>query len=58
MKVEERRERWQSMMTKLRRASVRNWFADFLHMLSAVRRAPAWPADLPRVLDFPGRISA
>ena len=33
MSVEERRERWQSMVTKLKRASVQNWFTDFLHTL-------------------------
>ena len=58
MKVEERRDRWQAMIVKLRRASVQNWFADFLHTLSEVRRAPALPANLPLMLDFPGRISA
>jgi trehalose 6-phosphate synthase len=49
MKLEERRERWQSMVTKLRRASVQNWFSDFLHTLSEVRRAPLLPASLPLV---------
>ena len=43
MSVEERRERWQSMVTKLKRASVQNWFTDFLHMLSEVR----WGAGDP-----------
>src|SRR5271156_1413216 len=30
MNVEERRKRWQSMVTKLKRAPVQNWFTDFL----------------------------
>jgi trehalose 6-phosphate synthase len=51
MSLEERRERWQSMMTKLRRSPVRSWFTDFLHTLSEVRRAPALPANLPLVLE-------
>jgi trehalose 6-phosphate synthase len=55
MSVEERRDRWQSMMTKLRRASVQNWFADFLHTLAEVRRGPALPANLPQVLDLAQR---
>jgi trehalose 6-phosphate synthase len=58
MKIEERRERWQSMVTKLRRASVRTWYADFLHTLSEVRRAPSLPANLPRLLEIAGRRSA
>jgi trehalose 6-phosphate synthase len=49
MSLEERRERWQRMVVKLRRASVRNWFGDFLNTLIAVRRAPAIP---PQVLDL------
>jgi trehalose 6-phosphate synthase len=58
MSLEERRERWQSMVTKLRRASVQNWFTDFLHTLSEVRRAPAIPANLPQVLDLAQRRAA
>lgn len=50
MKVEERRERWQQMVTKLKRAPVQSWFTDFLHTLREVRRAPALPANL-LVLD-------
>jgi trehalose 6-phosphate synthase len=49
MSVEERRERWERMVTKLKRAPVRNWFTDFLQTLAAVRRAPPLPANL---LDF------
>ena len=51
MSIEERRERWQQMVTKLRRAPVRSWFTDFLHTLAEVRRAPALPTDLRLVLD-------
>src|SRR6201999_2906506 len=40
MKLEERRERWEHMVMKLKRAPVQNWFTDFLDTLSAVRRAP------------------
>src|SRR5580692_10308035 len=58
MGVEERRERWQSMVVKLKRASVQNWFTDFLHTLSEVRRAPAIPANLPQVLDLAQRRAA
>jgi trehalose 6-phosphate synthase len=50
MKVEERRERWQQMVIKLKRAPVQSWFTDFLHTLREVRRAPALPANL-LVLD-------
>jgi trehalose 6-phosphate synthase len=58
MSIEERRERWQSMVNKLRRASVQNWFSDFLHTLSEVCRAPALPANLPQVLDLAARRTA
>jgi trehalose 6-phosphate synthase len=46
MSVEERRERWERMVTKLKRAPVQNWFTDFLQTLAAVRRAPALPPHL------------
>jgi trehalose 6-phosphate synthase len=46
MSLEERRERWQRMVIKLKRASVQNWFNDFLHTLTAVCRAPAIPAQV------------
>ncbi|HUD88284.1 MAG TPA: trehalose-6-phosphate synthase [Xanthobacteraceae bacterium] len=58
MSIEERRERWQSMVIKLKRASVQNWFSDFLHTLSEVCRAPALPANLPQVLDLAARRTA
>jgi trehalose 6-phosphate synthase len=51
MSIEERRERWQQMVTKLRRAPVRSWFTDFLHTLTEVRRAPALPANFRLILD-------
>jgi trehalose 6-phosphate synthase len=54
MKAEERRERWQSMVTKLKRSTVQSWFADFLHCLGEVRHAP-FPANLPRVMERAGR---
>ncbi len=46
------------MVTKLRRGSVQNWFSDFLHTLSEVRRAPALPANLPLVLELAQRRAA
>ena len=60
MSVEERRERWHSMMATLRASSVQNWFADFLHTLADVRRAPSRlaiprPAALPVMFDLAGR---
>jgi trehalose 6-phosphate synthase len=55
MSLEERRERWQRMVIKLRRASVQNWFNDFLRTLTAVGRAPAIPAQ---VLDLAQRRAA
>ena len=41
MSLEERRERWQSMVGKLRKSSVQNWFSDFLTALTGVHHAPA-----------------
>jgi trehalose 6-phosphate synthase len=58
MSVEERRERWQAMVRKLRAASVQNWFTDFLHTLSDVRRAPLHAATAPIVLEFARRSRA
>jgi trehalose 6-phosphate synthase len=55
MGLDERRERWQRMVTKLRRASVQTWFSDFLETLTAVRRAPVIP---PQVLDLAQRRAA
>jgi trehalose 6-phosphate synthase len=36
MSLEERRERWHSMVSKLRQSSVKNWFSDFLQALTEV----------------------
>jgi trehalose 6-phosphate synthase len=52
MSVEERRERWQSMVRKLRAASVQSWFSDFLQTLSELRRAPVRVATAPIVLEL------
>jgi trehalose 6-phosphate synthase len=59
MSLDERRERWQSMMNKLRRTSVQTWFADFLQALEDVEGAPAHvaparPAAAPFMLDLAG----
>src|SRR5271169_2496985 len=55
MSVEERRERWQSMVRKLKTASVQAWFADFLHVLADVRRTPLQEATRPIVLELASR---
>ena len=53
MSLEERRDRWLSMVRKLKAGSVQNWFSDFLHTLSDVQRAPVRTATAPIVLDSP-----
>ena len=58
MSLDERRERWQSMMSKLRQCSVQSWFSDFLHALGDIDRAPVrlaarCAAAMPFVLDVP-----
>ena len=58
MSIEERRERWQSMVRKLKAASVQNWFADFLHTLTGVRRMPLRAATRPIVLELANRKAA
>jgi trehalose 6-phosphate synthase len=58
MRLQERRERWQSMLRKLKAASVQNWFADFLHTLAEVRRAPVRTAAAPIVLELTSRRTA
>ncbi len=58
MSVEERRERWQSMVRKLKAASVQNWFTDFLHTLADVRRTPLRAATRPIVLELASRRAA
>jgi trehalose 6-phosphate synthase len=40
MGLEERRERWRSMVGTLRASSVQNWFSEFLSTLADVRRPP------------------
>jgi trehalose 6-phosphate synthase len=60
MSLDERRERWQSMVGKLKACSVQHWFSDFLQALAGVRRIPARqmstarPAALPLALDVAG----
>jgi trehalose 6-phosphate synthase len=44
MTVEERRERWQQMITKLKRGSLQDWFSAFLNALSQARRPQRLPA--------------
>jgi trehalose 6-phosphate synthase len=55
MSLEERRERWQAMVRKLKVASVKTWFSDFLHTLAAVQRAPVRKATAPIVLEIARR---
>ena len=59
MGIEERRERWSSMVSKLKRSSVQNWFSDFLQALADVgggaRRVASRPtAPEAVVLDLAG----
>ena len=49
MPADERRERWHSMVGKLRTSSVQGWFADFLLALGDARRKPSWPKAQPIV---------
>jgi trehalose 6-phosphate synthase len=58
MGLEERRERWQSMVRKLKAASVHDWFTDFLHTLTSVRRTPLRAATAPIVLELANRRAA
>jgi trehalose 6-phosphate synthase len=52
MSLGERRERWEAMMSKLRRSSVHTWFADFVAVLGRSERAPnAGPHALVRLQD-------
>jgi trehalose 6-phosphate synthase len=60
MSLEERRERWHSMVNKLRRSSVQTWFSDFLRALgdgktSAVKAAAPRAALAPVSWDLAGR---
>jgi trehalose 6-phosphate synthase len=49
MPIEERRERWQAMLAKLKARSIQFWFADFVHALGEVSRvtAPGSAGDPP-----------
>jgi len=58
MGLEERRERWQSMVRKLKAASVKSWFTDFLHTLTSVRRMPLRAATQPIVVELASRRAA
>jgi trehalose 6-phosphate synthase len=54
MSLDERRERWYSMMATLRGSSVQDWFADFLRALADTHHTPIrlpWPV----VLDLASR---
>jgi trehalose 6-phosphate synthase len=55
MTLEERRERWHSMVSKLRQSSVQNWFSDFLQALTDVDHLLpkiTAPRTAPIMLDF------
>jgi trehalose 6-phosphate synthase len=59
MSLDERRERWRSMMSRLHASSVQNWFSDFLQSLedtrqAPARRAPVHSAGVPIMLDVAG----
>ena len=56
MSLDERRERWQNMLSKLRRCSVQNWFSEFLQTLGDIDRAPAQSPHtaIPYMLDVAG----
>jgi trehalose 6-phosphate synthase len=58
MRLDERRERWQSMIRKLRDAPLQSWFSDFLDALSVVRRAPPLLAASQRTGLLPSRATA
>jgi trehalose 6-phosphate synthase len=54
MSLEERRRRWQSMVSTLRISSLQKWYSDFVRALAAARRSPprlpiSRPAALPPV---------
>ena len=60
MSLEERRERWNCMLAKLKASSLQNWFAEFLSTLTDTRRTSARlaaprPELSPVVLDFASR---
>jgi trehalose 6-phosphate synthase len=47
MPLEERRDRWLSMIEKLRAGTVQGWFSDFVRALAEIKRAPGSPIALP-----------
>lgn len=63
MPGDERRERWDTMMRRLRASSVQSWFADFLSALTDARlpyaaapeaaTVPGWPAGPERSVAAP-----
>jgi trehalose 6-phosphate synthase len=57
MTLDERRDRWRSMVAKLRTSSVQMWFSEFLQALQDVGHAPKRPAVAPSsiVLDMASR---
>jgi trehalose 6-phosphate synthase len=59
MRLDERRERWQAMISKLRKSSVQKWYSDFLTALTSARPATslvatARPGALSVRLDVVG----
>jgi trehalose 6-phosphate synthase len=57
MSLDERRERWQSMVAKLRQCSVQSWFSDFLQALGDTDREPA-VVTAPRAAAMPFMLEA
>jgi trehalose 6-phosphate synthase len=53
MSADERRERWQAMIAKLRARPVQGWFADFVNALAQVRRATARTGSANNVSRLP-----
>jgi trehalose 6-phosphate synthase len=59
MSLDERRARWQSMIARLRGASVQTWFSDFVRALALAHRSPQRrvalrPGAWPMMLDVAG----
>jgi trehalose 6-phosphate synthase len=53
MSLDERRERWASMVAKLRKCSVQSWFSDFVKALEDVDRSVTrLPAERPAAMSF------
>ncbi len=57
MSLDERRERWQAMIAKLRASSVQSWFANFLRALEDARGAATLPPAVrpATVVNLPSR---